>query len=297
MPTSYTPLRYPGGKSRLANFIKLIIRTNRLGDVHYVEPYAGGGGLALSLLFHGYARAIYLNDINKAIYAFWFSAKNHSDDLCKRIDQVKVTMKEWEKQQQVFRNAGSHTLQDLGFAALFLNRTNRSGILSGGVIGGKGQTGKWKIDARFNKATLKEKIRTIARYKQRIHLYNLDAFEFIKDVIPSIRKNGLVYLDPPYFVKGQDLYENFYNAEDHVTLATLVREHISHPWVISYDNAPTIRKLYSGFHRITYGIPYCAGEHYEGSELMCFSPGLRVPRLKNPLLVSREAISSFPIPS
>jgi DNA adenine methylase len=292
MPTSYSPFRYPGGKSRLANYMKLVIRINRLGDVHYVEPFAGGGGLALALLFHGYARAIYLNDIDKAVYAFWHSATKHTDELCKRIEQVKVTMPEWERQQDVFRNANAHSLKDLGFAALFLNRTNRSGILKGGVIGGKAQSGKWRMDARFSKKMLIDKISMIGRHKNRIHISNMDALAVIKENIPLIKKNGFVYLDPPYFKKGQDLYENYYNEQDHKEIAVIIQKSISHPWIVSYDNEHTIREYYSRSTQITYGISYSAGAHYKGSEIMCFSPRLKIPPVIDPLLVKRSALKN-----
>src|SRR6185436_10707617 len=173
----YTPLRYPGGKRRLAPVVMRLLEENDLSDVQYVEPYAGGAAVGLALLFEEYASVIHLNDLSRAVYAFWHTALNENDELCRRIENAAVTMREWKKQKAVFANQAGADLADLGFATLFLNRTNRSGILSGGVIGGQEQTGNWLIDARFGKTELIRRIRKIGRYRQRVKIYQKDALE------------------------------------------------------------------------------------------------------------------------
>ena len=150
----YTPLRYPGGKKRLAPVVMRLLEVNGLKDIEYAEPYAGGASMALTLLFEEYASAIHINDLSRPVYAFWHTVLNEADELCRRIDRVKVTMREWHRQHKIYEQRETADLADLGFAAFFLNRTNRSGIIGGGVIGGKGQGGDWKLDARFTKADL-----------------------------------------------------------------------------------------------------------------------------------------------
>lgn len=284
MHPSTTPLRYPGGKGKLTPFIKLVLEENELLDGHYVEAYAGGAGIATRLLLLEYASCIHLNDIDRSVYAFWHSVVNATDGLCKRIRDAKVTLRERDKQKAIHADAGeNHGLLELGFAAFFLNRTNRSGILHGGVIGGKNQDGKWKIDARFSKGDLCRRIETIARYRARIRLYNLDAAVFIHGVLPSLPAKSLIYLDPPFYLKADDLYDNHYDHADHETIAKIVRTQITIPWIVSYDYQPQIVKLYNGCPTIVYGMNYSAGkDRYIGSEVMFFGPNVRIPDVKNP---------------
>ncbi len=277
-----TPLRYPGGKGKLTNFLKLIFERNDLLGGDYVEPYAGGAGIALNLLTHGYVSCIHLNDLNPAVFAFWESVINQPEELCKTIRDVHVTMEEWYRQKAILKNPENHSLLEIGFSTFFLNRTNRSGIIWGGVIGGKNQDGPWKLNARFNKDDLIRRIEKIALHRSQIRLYNLDAAELIKTVLPILPEKTLVYLDPPYYVKGQGLYENHYLHDDHVSIAKLVNNHIDHPWIVSYDHAPEIIEMYKGCATITYGINYSAQDRYKGAEAMFFSDKLLIPDVKNP---------------
>lgn len=277
-----TPLRYPGGKAKLTNFIKLVFEENDLLDGHYVEPYAGGAGIALALLYQSYVKTIHLNDLNPAVYAFWHSVLNNNEALCKLIHDTPVTMNEWEKQRQVMLNPEKHDKVALGFATFFLNRTNRSGILMGGVIGGKGQSGDWKLDVRFNKPDLINRIEKLALYRSRIKLYNLDAADLISDVLPRLPENTLVYLDPPYYVKGKGLYQNHYTHDDHKAIAKQVQKEIKLPWIVSYDYAPEIMEMYVKSRGIVYGLNYSAQEKYEGMEAMFFSKKLLIPEVTNP---------------
>ena len=277
-----TPLRYPGGKGKLTEFIKRIVVDNELLDGCYAEPYAGGAAIALSLLFQDYIAEAHINDLNLSVYAFWSSVLNRSDALCRMIEDVDVSMDEWHVQKQIQADPTQVSLLELGFSTFFLNRTNRSGIIKGGVIGGKNQEGKWKLDARFNKPNLISRIQKIARYRSRITLHNLDARDFIGKIVPNLPMRTLVYLDPPYYVKGEGLYQNFYRHDDHVEIAKLVREKISCPWVVSYDAAPEIKSLYKRSPHIEYGLNYSAQERYQGAEFMFFSKTLCIPDVANP---------------
>lgn len=274
----FSPLRYPGGKGKFTPFIKQLFRHNNLCDGTYIEPYAGGAAVALSLLLEGYAWKIIINDIDPLIYAFWWSVLYDTETLCQKISDTPVTMCEWEKQKILHANYTKYSLTDIGFATFFLNRTNRSGILKGGVIGGKNQNGPYKIDARFNKKDLLDRIRLIAKYTGRIKLYNLDAWDLINQLASFLPQNCLLYFDPPYFKKGKLLYSNFYTPNDHVRMAALIRE-LSFPWVVTYDNVPEIRKIYEGEPFEEFDISYSAHlSRPRGSEII-FYRNLELPSM------------------
>lgn len=271
-----TPLRYPGGKGKFSHFVKQIFESNNLLDGHYVEPYAGGAGVALELLFHEYASRIHINDIDPAVHAFWESAVNHTEDLCRLIYDTPVTIETWHKQRHVLANIEQHSVAEVALATFFLNRTNRSGILKAGVIGGLAQSGKWKLDVRFNKDNLIPRIELIGRYRKRIQVYNLDAVELLKNIAPSLPEKTLIYLDPPYYIKGSGLYRNFYEHDDHVLIARTL-ESVKHPWIVSYDDIKEIREIYKSYRQDKYLLSYTAQEKKKGLEVMIYGPSIEIP--------------------
>lgn len=282
-----SPLRYPGGKGRVANFIKLLCIQNNLVGGHYAEPYAGGGSVALALLFAEVVNAVHINDIDPGLVAFWEVMLTQTDRLCEQIESVPLTITEWRRQQAIQRSASARRFER-GFATFYLNRTNRSGIIgSGGVIGGLAQSGKWKMDARFNRSDLVDRIRKISRYRNRIHVTQLDAIHFLESKASQLPPKSLVYLDPPYYVKGQGLYPNYYEAEDHASVAAVV-ESLNVPWLVSYDNVDPIRALYSKHRVLAYDLRYSAQERYEGREVMFFCSDLNVPNVANPACLTAD---------
>jgi DNA adenine methylase len=286
--TYVTPLRYPGGKGKLATFIKRIFDQNDLLDGHYVEPYAGGAAVGLSLLFAEYATHIHINDIDPSVYAFWHSVLHETEQLCRLIRGKRVSMAEWKRQKAIQKRKKEVSLLELGFSTFFLNRANRSGIIKGGgVIGGNKQTGKWKMNARFNKQDLIARIEKIAAFRDRISLYNTDAAKLLKQLAPRLPRKALLYLDPPYFVKGHRLYANFYRPEDHVTVAMQLAA-TGRLWIVTYDNAEEIKQIYRQYPKIEYGLNYSARNVYRGAEVMFFSPGLKFPR-SEPLSVGHTS--------
>ena len=281
----YSPLRYPGGKGKIADYFKQIIKKNSLYDGIYVEPYAGGAAVALSLLFNEYVSKIIINDIDKSIYAFWHSIINRTNDFCKLIEITPITINEWKKQKKVQSNKEKEILLKLGFSTFFLNRTNRSGIINAGVIGGLYQTGKWKIDARYNKQDLINRIKKISLYKDRIIIYNKDATKLIRTLRKSLHSSKVIfYFDPPYYIKGKDLYLNYYENRDHNEISTEIKKIENKKWIITYDNVNYIRELYKNYRKRKFSINYSAGKNNRGEEIMIFSDNLKLVNI--PLTMS-----------
>jgi DNA adenine methylase len=280
----FTPLRYPGGKGKLAAYVKQIIIANRLSDGEYVEPYAGGAAIALELLFQKYVSQIRINDVSHHVYSFWKSVLNDTEELCRLVKNTRLSVASWDRQKRIFANPADHDYVRVGFATFFLNRTNRSGILNGGVIGGRDQSGPWKIDARYNANELIFRIESIAKMRNRIKLSHSDALAFLKFGLPKWPMQTLIYLDPPYYAQGTHLYYEYYNAEDHADVARFIAKKMgSRFWMVSYDNTPAIRELYRGFRSVVYNVGYTAREMRTGKEVMFFSPKLSVPNLVGPV--------------
>ncbi len=276
----FTPLRYPGGKGKLAVFVKELMKRNGLLDGEYVEPYAGGAAIALELLLQEYVSHVHINDISRPIYAFWKSALDDTERLVRLIRNTPLTVQAWDRQKRVMANPRDHDNLELGFATFFLNRTNRSGILNAGIIGGRDQSGPWKIDARFNAAELAYRVESIAKLRSRISLSREDAKKFLVKRLGRFTEKTLIYLDPPYYIKGKELYYDYYTHQDHEDIAALVTKKIRRQkWIVSYDNVDSIRDMYGDCRSIIYGIGYSAREARAGSEVMFFCHGLEVPPL------------------
>jgi len=274
----FTPLRYPGGKGKLASFVKKLIEVNDLMDGEYAEPYAGGAAIGLELLFHEYVSRIHINDISRPVYSFWKSVLDRTDDLLRLMRDTRISVGVWDRQKAILANQADYDDIALGFATFFLNRTNRSGILNGGIIGGRDQAGPWKIDARFNVAELSYRIEAIARLRNRITLTGQDASILLDEYRTSLSSKSLIYLDPPYYSKGKDLYYDYYEHQDHKNIATFVTTKMGdRKWIVSYDNVPQIRQMYVGRTRITYSVGYSARTVRRGDEVMFFGEGMRIP--------------------
>lgn len=284
-----SPLRYPGGKNRIANFIAQVCVDNRISGL-YVEPYAGGASVALFLLFSNVVKKIVINDKDRSIYAFWYSVLHHTDRLCQMIIDTEVNVENWHKQKKVQSRKQYANLLELGFSTLFLNRTNRSGIISGGIIGGIDQTGEYKIDCRFNKEELINRIRRIAQRKDSISVYNLDAISLIYKIEQQRSKdlmNALIYFDPPYYKKGGSLYLNHYIKSDHKDVAGAISL-LNYKWIVSYDNVPEIQELYKKFRNIEYSLKHTAHSARDGGEVLFFQDSLIIPNLhQNPIEYKR----------
>lgn len=281
-----SPLRYPGGKSRIADFIKQIIKDNKLLDGVYVEPYAGGAAVALSLLMSEYVSRIIINDKDRSIFAFWHSVLNETERLCQYIEETPVTMeiRREQRELQSIEKKKTADLFSLGFSTLFLNRTNRSGIIKAGVIGGLEQTGNYKIDARYKKEELIARIRRIAAYADRVELHNEDAVDLVSKISHIAPQNTIMYLDPPYYKKGRGLYVNYYNDSDHRAIRDIITNVDTIKWMVSYDNSCFIKSLYKEYRSQEFYLNYSANNNGKGTEVLFFS---------NNCIVSKEALAKI----
>jgi DNA adenine methylase len=285
----WSPLRYPGGKTKVASIVRDILVENDIVGATYIEPFAGGAGVALDLLFGNYTEKIIINDYDKRIYALWYSILNHSEELIEMIYNTPVTIEEWKKHRFTSMKQDENiSLLELGFSTLFLNRTNRSGIIKAGPIGGLEQKGKYLIDCRFNKEKLISKVRKINKKKSRIKLYNLDAVEFIKRVINRQKKKAFIFFDPPYFKKGRELYINFYSYDDHQILYSEMKKLKKHIWITTYDVADEIKEIYCDHTFNEFSINHSAANKGKSSELFFCSEGLILPESFNSLIITKE---------
>jgi DNA adenine methylase len=269
---SFSPLRYPGGKAKILDFMRYLVVYNFQGKKPvYVEPYAGGAGIALGLLLNDDVSEIHINDFDKAIYWFWNDIKDHPKEFIKKIRKTEVTLNEWFRQREIY-NKGKEGF-DLGFATFFLNRCNHSGIISGGCIGGIAQNGRYKIDCRFNKEELIQRIERISSVKDRIKLYNEDTANLLAQNQKKFN-NCLLYLDPPYYEMGRKLYQSHYNNSDHKKIAKIMKR-LGGYWIVSYDNKPFVVDLYKDFRPHYFNLTYCANSIRDGKEVMFFSTRLK----------------------
>lgn len=275
----FTPLRYPGGKAKLAPFVKALINENSLEDGVYIEPFAGGAGIALQLLLQGYVSKIALNDLSWPIYSFWKAVLDKPKEFIFSIKNVSLSVEEWDRQKCVLKNQDSYSAFEVGFATFYLNRTNRSGVLNGGIIGGRSQVGEWLIDARFNRDELAYRVERISRHRDEIDLFNLDSIDFLKHVRSVYpRNNSLIYADPPYYVKGRQLYLDYYVDKDHARLAEFMTSSMARwMWMVSYDDVPEVHTLYQGRDLTSYAIPYSVRKSQMGSEVMFYSEKMSLP--------------------
>ncbi|WFE59660.1 DNA adenine methylase [Micromonospora sp. WMMD712] len=267
-----SPLRYPGGKASLYTRLRALLRYNGLTSGTYVEPYAGGAGAALGLLVTGQVKDIVINDLDPAIFAFWKFLIDSPSDFSQMIREARLSVAEWEKQRDAYLHTPHDDYHRLGFATFYLNRTNRSGVLNGGPIGGMDQTGNYKIDARFNKNGLIERVRLIGMYSKRIAVHNMDGIALIKQYIDN--PSTLVYADPPYFEKAGSLYLNSFTSDDHQALAACLNGLKDRRWLLTYDNVPQVSHLYGERRSEEFSLNYSAHRVMKAKEIMVYSDAL-----------------------
>ena len=271
---SFSMLRYPGGKSVLYPYISKLLKLNGFSNATYIEPYAGGAGVALALLLREQVEKVVINDFDQAIYAFWRAIFTENERFVEVLKSVDISIEEWQRQKTIYKSTNPD-LFELGFATFYLNRTNRSGVLNAGVIGGIEQLGKYKIDARFNRSALIENARLLGRYASRIQILNRNGVEVIEEY--SWDQNSFVYADPPYFEKGSQLYLNAFKEDDHIALAEVLNRNSDSNWMLTYDNHDFIRNLYPSRSMDIFSLNYSVHNARKANELMVISDNLKAP--------------------
>ncbi|WP_392564199.1 hypothetical protein RHO13_00810 [Orbus wheelerorum] len=290
MPVTKSPLRYPGGKTQLAPFVANLININNLTNCIYIEPFSGGAGVAIELLLTNKVNRIVLNDYDKSIYSIWYSILNHTDKLISLIENTPITIESWHEQKSIYeKNKNYRNSLANGFSTLFLNRTNRSGIINAGPTGGYNQEGTYKLDCRFNKVDLIKKIIAIAKEKDRINLYQKDALALIKVINEKYSaKTSFIFFDPPYFVQGNKLYTNFYQEKDHVDLAKAITNLDNFYWITTYDYVKKVYDIYNHYHKLQkfeYKLIYSAQNKIKATEYLFASPHMILEDFKKIQLI------------
>jgi DNA adenine methylase len=272
-----SPLRYPGGKGSVADLLQTIRTINRIGNLSIAEPFAGGAGASLNLLVSEDVEAVRINDLDPAIHAFWWALLHENAKFVKAVESTPVNLPEWKRQRDVYRSRRIRSLFRRGFSAFYLNRCNRSGIVfNGGPIGGMKQSGDWKVGARYYREELSRRCSRIGEFGDRIKLTCLDGIEFIGSLEPE---SWFMFIDPPYYEKGHLLYLNTLNDEYHASLAERLKRLTSSAWVLTYDDCPAIRKLYSGWASLrSFSLRYVASTRRSGRELLITPKWMKLPR-------------------
>ncbi len=253
-----------------------IRRLNSLGDRAIAEPFAGGAGASLTLLYLEETRRIYINDADRAIYDFWWTLVNRPLPFLDMLSETRVSIAEWRRQRNVYRDSSRTSRLRRGFSAFYLNRCNRSGIImNGGPIGGIAQMGEWRLNARFNKSELRQRCEKVAEYRDRISVSCEDGLHFIGRLQPE---SIFFFIDPPYFEKGPMLYLNALDADYHTALAARIKAMRDEAWVLTYDDCPEVRQMYRGWAAIRpFSLRYTASERRSGKEVLITPKWMRLP--------------------
>ena len=276
MPSTVSPLRYPGGKTKCYSYVKDLLSCNDMLGETYIEPFAGGAGLALKLLLNGDVSRIVINDFDPAIYSFWYSILNETDAFCKMVATVPLTQEQWHNQRHIYLDLDIAHPLSLGFATFYMNRTNVSGVVKGGMIGGQEQAGKYGLDARFNRQNLITKIKTIAAHRDHIVLLNQDAKELLQPQQLRRFYKTFINLDPPYVKKGAQLYKNAFGEADHRELCELVKQ-CRRKWIVTYDICPLVAELYQPYRSSFLDVTYSVQSSKKAKEYIFFSDNLILP--------------------
>jgi DNA adenine methylase len=272
-----SPLRYPGGKASMSGLIGEVRRLNGLRGAPIGEPFAGGAGASLALLFREETTRVLINDRDAAVFAFWWTLLHRQRQFQNRLENTPLSIREWRTQCAIVKDGKRRSRLERGFAAFYLNRCNRSGIImNGGPIGGIHQSGEWKIDARFNRQSLADRCAKVGEYKDRIDVSTLDGLQFIKETLPT---GAMLFIDPPYYHKGRTLYLNSLNQDYHEELANLLRSNRGRPWLLTYDDCPEIRRLYHRWAKVVpFKLRYVAAEKRAGAEILIVPKWMKLPK-------------------
>ena len=270
-----SPFRYPGGKGFLTDLLRQKLMEIPGPTRGYAEPFCGGAGAAINLLLDGDADSIFINDLDARVYSAWMAIVTETERFVDCLERAKVTVDEWHRQKRIATDHVSGYSFEAGFATFFLNRTSRAGIVIGsGPVGGYEQSGNWKIDARFYRDTMVNRVKHIGAKRQSILVSNLSATDFLQSLHSSGRAaNTFVFIDPPYFEIGSRLYLDGMGENGHAILAKHLRNGLAKNWLMTYDDHPEIRKLYQGFQITELEVLYSLQRQRKVNEIVIQAAG------------------------
>jgi DNA adenine methylase len=238
--------RYPGGKTALVKKFLPCIPEN---IETYVEPFVGGGSVLLKVAKRYAQNQLYpsrfdlrflINDSNPDVAAFWSVLVGEEfHELCSRTATISPSVEIFH----VIQDAKYRSAIDRAFRCLFVNRTSFSGIMDSGPIGGKGQKDR-SLNVRWKPPVLIKEMK--AARTLLLGRTTVTCLDFSK-VLEGLNKNAFVYLDPPYYEKGGQLYGEYgkWTEDDHARLRSVLGDRSG--WLLSYDNNTEVKKLYGGF--------------------------------------------------
>jgi len=280
-----SPLRYPGSKRKLFNYLERISGHNNLSPQMLVEPFVGGGSVFLNFLSrHEKSKAI-IADKDELVYSFWKILFAEPSYLINFIRKVRVNLKTFDRYRYISSHPKEFNRKKLAEACLFLNRTSFSGILnnSAGPLGGREQKSIYKIDCRFGRENLIKKIKSISAFKNRVVVLPYNWEETLKYVAEKDKYKDarlLYYFDPPFYKKADQLYRYHFDEASHKNLRDKLMK-LKQPWILSYDRAQEIRNLYSAFTRINVSMPYSINSPAKRLEKELIITPLKLPKIKS----------------
>jgi len=287
-----SPLRYPGSKATFLKVVLEFIEVHGLKGREIVEPYAGSGIVSLSLVAKNLVSHATLVERDPLLYSFWKAVFEHTDALLSSIEEINVNMDTWHELRVLLKHKipEDKLIPDLALACLFFNRTNFSGVLHSGPIGGKNQSSDYKLDCRFNKKDIISRIRQISSLRDGVSVKFGDALEFLQKANIQNNEKRFFYVDPPYFKQGRKLYRYYYKVIDHKRLYDILSV-ATFPWLLSYDKHEFIELLYDGFPQVHQSFRYMSRTPKNENELVVTN--MVIPVLDTQYKPSLTSVSSL----
>lgn len=296
-----SPLRYPGGKRKLAVLIAQIFATAKRRPKIVVEPFAGGASVSIALLEAGFTDAIALADRDIMVASFWRTVfSDRAEELAHRVEKAKVSLEERD------RIIKYKPRTDLGraFQCLYINRTSFSGIINkrAGAIGGRAQDGKYTIGCRFNQDRIASRIRHLSKLKNQVRFVKHQSYE---NTIAEVRdhvgasmgeEDIFWYLDPPFFEKADRLYRHVFDDDGHRGFR-LALDTIPGQFVLSYDDVKSAQELYGDDPRsMAVSMVYSAAENNRPTQEIIVSNLLATTGAKISVNARTRFIKDKPVP-
>ena len=272
MKPSVTPLRYPGGKTWLLDYVKAFARFHKLSSTTIVEPYGGSASISVGLIRSQLVTDATVCERDPLIVAFWNVAIHRNEELIEYLSSLEINMETWYGLRRYLDLEKTNLQNELEAAGafLFFNRTNYSGIIKGGPLGGKKQLSKYKLNCRFNKGRIADKIRSLKALEDKLKIIQIDGLEYMKNHALQSPDNVFFYVDPPYYGAGKDLYRFYFTDFDHQQLSAFLTG-TEIPWLLSYDDAEFIRNLYQKKSNLPVYTDYQSGHLRRGVKELLIS--------------------------